>query len=381
MHQFKDYSAVLLSAIVSVALAGCGGGGSDLPAKPKFTSQVSFGDSLSDVGSYNVGLVKYLHGGQFTINIPNTATNWTEQTAKALGLKAPCAAETGLDNGLGTPDTPTSTVITVADHPDCTGYAQGGARVSIPVGVGNKNVPVTPPDVPGFALTVPVITQVSHHLANTVVAPGNKFTGSELVLVMAGANDVFFQAQMVGASYSSASAVAAVQTAASQLATEVKDQIVANGAKFIVVANIPDIANTPYVTSLAEPYKTPTSHLVDLLVTSFNAQLKADLPDTSNVLNVDAYSASKDEVANPSKYVLTNVTGTACNITPGAPPVNPFATATKPGSSLACTPTNLNTGVSPADHYLFADLVHPTPYGHALFATYVLQAMVNKGWY
>jgi phospholipase/lecithinase/hemolysin len=248
--------------------------------------------------------------------------------------------------------------------------------VSDAAGIGNVSSVVKP----GFFLTVPVTTQVGNHLANTAVAPGNKFTGSELVLVMAGANDVFHHAGLVGAGYeTSASGVAAVQTAASQLATQVKDQIVANGAKYVVVANVPDIASTPKVTLIANATaKAQTAAVIDLLVTSFNAQLKADLPDTVNVLNVDAYTASKDEVANRAKYNLTNVTDTACDLTTPSP--NPLA------SSLACffippATTNLATGVSPTAHYLFSDDVHPTPYGHALFATYVLQAMVNKGWY
>jgi len=73
-------------------------------------------------------------------------------------------------------------------------------------------------------------------------------------------------------------------------------------------------------------------------------------------------------VNNPAKYNLSNVTTPACNI------------AVLPGnSSLFCT-TNTLIGTADA-HFLYADAVHPTPYGHALFATYVLQAMVNKGWY
>ena len=101
--------------------------------------------------------------------------------------------------------------------------------------------------------------------------------------------------------------------------------------------------------------------------------MKASLPDSANVLNVDAFSASKDEVANPLKYNLTNVADTACNL--AAPVPNPFA------SSLGCNAGNLNAGVTASSHYLFADKVHPTPYGHLLFATYMLQAMTNKSWY
>jgi phospholipase/lecithinase/hemolysin len=95
--------------------------------------------------------------------------------------------------------------------------------------------------------------------------------------------------------------------------------------------------------------------------------LKASLPDSANVLNVDAFTASHDEVATPAIYNLTNAVMPACNI------------AVLPGnSSLFCNAGTLNF-TDP--HYLFADAVHPTPYGHLLFATYVLQAMTNKGWY
>jgi len=378
MRQFKFGSALLLTMI----LVGCGGN-SDVPAKPKFAAQVSFGDSLSDVGSYNVGLVAALGGGQFTINAASTVkattpTNWTELTSLSLGLGMPCAAQTGLDNGTGTPPgTPPGTVVPVTNYPGCTGYAQGGARVTNPVGVGNKAL-----GGGGFALTVPVMTQISNHLAThaTPNAPG-KFTGNEIVFVMAGANDVFYQAASIGAGLPVASGVAAVQTAASELAADVNTQIIGKGAKYVVVANIPDIASTPYVTSITDPTtRAQTGGLLDSLVKAFNTQLKASLPDSANVLNVDAFTASHDEVANPAKYNLTNVTATACNLNY---PINILAASGVPdsGSSLVCNAGNLNTGVSASDHYLFADLVHPTPYGHLLFATYVLQAMTNKGWY
>ena len=65
-------AAVTLTAVV---LAGCGGGSSAGNQKPKiqFSSQVSFGDSLSDVGSYAVGEILALGGGRYTVNanLPN----------------------------------------------------------------------------------------------------------------------------------------------------------------------------------------------------------------------------------------------------------------------------------------------------------------------
>jgi len=368
MRNFKLASALLMAMI----LVGCGGG-SDVPAKPRFAAQVSFGDSLSDVGSYNVGLVNGIGGGQFTINAASsvkavTPTNWTEFTSLSLGLGMPCAAETGLDNNTAPPGTPLGTSVPVTMYPLCNGYAQGGARVTNPVGVGNKFVPVVAPTPVGFALTVPIVMQIQNFLS----AHGGSFSGSDIVFVMAGANDVFVQAASIGAGLPTASGVIAVQTAASELAAAVKTQILAKGAKYVTVINVPDISSTPYVTSLTGAALTQTTALINTLVSAYNTQLKSDLPDSANVLNVDAYSASKDEVANPAKYNLTNFADTACNLTY---PTNLL------DSSLACNEGNLNVGVLATDHYLFADTVHPTPYGHLLFATYVLQQMTNKGWY
>lgn len=347
MRQYRFASALLMTMI----LVGCGGSGSDVPAKPKFTAQVSFGDSLSDVGSYRVSTIgsPAANVGQFTINAaPGTPTNWTEMTAIKLGMASlPCAAATG---GFG---------VARSTHTGCYGYGQGGARVTSAAGVGNIGA--------GGPMTEPVVTQIANHLAAVV---GNLFTGNEMVFVMAGANDVFTQAGLVGAgAISPASGVAAIQTAASELAAAVNTQIIAKGAKFVTVVNVPDIASTPQVTSIADPtVRAQTAGLMDALVTAFNAKLKADLPSSAIVLNVDAYSASKDEVANKAKYNLADVTNTACSL--------PLTTS----SSLTCNASNLNPLVNP-NTALFADKVHPTPYGHLLFATYVLQAMTAKGWY
>jgi outer membrane lipase/esterase len=178
-----------LALVTAAVLAGCGGNGStggEQTVKTKFSAQVSFGDSLSDVGSYGVGTVTALRGGKFNINGDNTAVNpaltgknWTELLAAQLSLPAPCPALTGLDGnpaqGFAVPALP---------HSGCFGYAQGGARVTNPVGPGNKLT-----GSPLGALTVPLVTQVQNHLN----VSGGKFKGDELVLVMAGANDLFMQ--------------------------------------------------------------------------------------------------------------------------------------------------------------------------------------------
>ncbi|MGB9094553.1 MAG: hypothetical protein WCB93_10590, partial [Gallionella sp.] len=239
MQKFKS-GLVLLATLILVAC----GGNNDVPGKPNFTAMVSFGDSLSDVGSYDVGIVNAYGGGQFTINAASTVkattpTNWTEFASLSLNLGMPCAAQTGLDDGSGTPSL--TYVMPPVDHAGCTGYAQGGSRVTSQPGIGNYLL-----GGGGFALTVPVATQIQ----NFLTAHGGSFSGNEIVTMMAGANDVFFQAGLVGGGLPAASAVAAVQTAATELANDVKTQIVANGARYVVVANIPDISVTPYGVSL-----------------------------------------------------------------------------------------------------------------------------------
>ena len=44
-----------------------------------------------------------------------------------------------------------------------------------------------------------------------------------------------------------------------------------------------------------------------------------------------------------------------------------------------CTVGNVYPGVD-VSRFLYADTVHPTPYGHALIARLALEAMAAKGW-
>ena len=186
MRQTKIALAVMAMAAV---LAGCSGNSGkpdagDQTIRVKFGSQVSFGDSLSDLGTYAVGGVKALGGGKYTIN-GATGTGpefsgkiWLEHMAAQLGLPAPCPAMTGLDG-----DASKGFSVPVTTKAGCYGYAQGGARVTNPVGPGHKLT-----GSPLGLLTVPVVQQVKNHLA----AVGGKFKGDEIIFVMAGGNDLLF---------------------------------------------------------------------------------------------------------------------------------------------------------------------------------------------
>ncbi|WP_426077809.1 SGNH/GDSL hydrolase family protein [Janthinobacterium sp. PSPC3-1] len=206
-----QYTKFALAALTAAVLAGCGGsGGGDQTLKVKYTAQVSFGDSLSDVGSYAVGTVAALKGGKFTINGDNTAINpeltgknWTEHLAAQFGLPAPCAAQTGLDGNVAQ-----GFFVPSVKKAGCFGYAMGGSRVTNPVGPNNK--------LTGSALgalTVPVTTQIANHLA----ASGGKFSGTEVVFVMAGGNDLLFQLGSLQAAATAAGTAAGSATFASTL--------------------------------------------------------------------------------------------------------------------------------------------------------------------
>jgi outer membrane lipase/esterase len=175
----------LLALFMAALLTACGGhdsNGGDQTPRTRFSAQVVFGDSLSDVGTGAVGAIAAAGGGKFTINGNNTALNpeltgkiWVELIAAQLGLPAPCAAQTGLDG-----DPALGFSVPLVNHPGCYGYAQGGARVTNPVGPGNKLT-----GSPLGQLTVPVVTQVANHLA----IAGGRFRGDEVVFVTAGGND------------------------------------------------------------------------------------------------------------------------------------------------------------------------------------------------
>ena len=460
MHQTKFALAELAAAV----LAGCGGAsGGDQTLKTKYSAQVSFGDSLSDVGSYAVGTVLAKGGGKFTINGNNTAINpeltgknWTEHLAAQFSLPVPCAAETGLEGNAAQ-----GLAVARVKHAGCFGYAVGGSRVTNPVGPNNK--------LTGSALgalTVPVVTQIANHLA----VSGGKFSGTEAVFVMAGGNDVLFQlgalqagataagtkagadagalafatnltmalaagatnpataAASIGAAIKAASAapgatsttivgagvqaavlagntnaptlapalaakaqadatvtgnaagakagadyavaqgpvlIASMKQAGIELVALVKDQIIAKGANYVVVNNLPDVAGTP--SGLSKDANTKA--LINAMVSAFNGELSSGLNGNAKVLLVDVFAVSHDQGVNPGPYGLTNVSETACDLTPAKNIL---------GSSLVCNGSNLKTG--DVSHYAYADDVHPTPFNNLLLARYVAKEMVVRGW-
>lgn len=452
------HTKLALTLLTAAVLAACGGtspSGGDQTQKLTFTQQVSFGDSLSDVGTYAVGAVKQAGGGKFTINGDGTAKNpelngkiWVDFLAAELRLPAPCAAQTGLEG-----DASKGFAVAISNNLSCFNYAQGGSRVTNPIGPGNKAT-----GSPIGEMTVPLVTQVANHLSRT----GNKFSGTELVTVLSGGNDVLMAlstlsaqataagsaagaqafptllatqlaagatnpqtaAQAIGvaiateaarpgsttetivaaavgaaarqpgnaavgqvsvygpivakvqadaaavgakagAEYAAANGPKLVQdlgAAGAQMAALVKNEILAKGAKYVIVANLPDVASTPAGKSKSADIQ----QLITAMINAFNTQLKSGIGSDDRILYVDLYTVSNDQVKNPAPYGLTNTTSPACG---------PNALGT---TSLICT--NSNTVAGDVSRYMFADDIHPTPFENNLIARLVLKEMAVKGW-
>ena len=355
----------LAAAAAAAVLAACGGGGDgDQTPRVAYTRMVSFGDSLSDVGSYAVGIVAAMGGGKYNVNGAE-GLNWTEVLAAQAGVPKPCAAQTGLNSApaLGGP-------VPVVDHAGCFGYAQGGARVTNPIGPGNAAL-LALGDASGALgqLTDPVINQINRHLA----AAGGKFSAGDLVTFTAGGNDLFMNlaglqaAIAAGADPAEATqaALTAMGVAGAEMAGYIKALLVAKGATHVVVVNVPDASLSPG----AAAFDTATKALVQGMVQTFNGQLAAGLANVPGVLVVDAFTALQQQIAAPGQFGVTNATTPACDLS--------GALASLP-TSLVCTPATLIDG--DVSHYYFADGNHPTPYGYRLLAQLVTDAMLKKGW-
>jgi phospholipase/lecithinase/hemolysin len=214
-------------------------------------------------------------------------------------------------------------------------------------------------------MAVPLAAQFSNH----VTAHGN-YTGTELVTVMAGANDVFmYFAQAVTAVNADAfelavqSAEAQLKADATTLASNIQTQVLDKGAKYVVLVNVPSIEKTPFGQSTGEAGAAALKRMVE----AFNSTLQSALGGMAKVVVVDAYAQSLDQYQNPAQYGLKNVSLQACG---------PNALA---GSSLACTTANVVAGVDVSTS-LYADDVHPTPVGYKLLEQLIALKMAQYGW-
>ena len=337
MHAINHKICAALLAVVASLLTACGGGdegssnggGTSTPAGGIHLQVVSFGDSLSDVGTF-APIASAVGGGRFTTN-PGQV--WTQNVAQYYGDTLSAAFTIDLTHGL--------------TAKGGLGYAEGGATVATPANLYDFLT-----DVIGN-VEMPVNQQVSSYLS----AHGG-FNANQLVLVWAGSNDVLRAGALPAAA-------PIVQTAATTLA-QVIAQIVQRGATHVVVVNVPNVGLSPKGVTQADGGANLTQ-----LSQLFNASLNAALQTNGvqgKVIQVDSYTWVNQLVASfqANGFVVSN-TSVACD-----PAKTPHATA------LLCSPATYVT--ANADQtYMFADDLHPTTRMHALFAQFVEQQIAKSG--
>lgn len=386
-----------VAGLTALLVAACGGNedpdvpGTAAPAgapatKGTFTSVVSFGDSLSDAGTYAPATAipgtsppVYL-GGKFTTNFNDGAassTIWVENIATALGLVI-TPAEVGFA-GQSVKCPIAASLPALAGS--CTAYGQGGARVTDANGYNHAS----------GALTVPVKTQIANHLARF-----GSFKDSDLVLVSVGFNEVFvqFEGLYVPAVLAAQAklqagtittdqfneiafdaqvrAQAALKTAALELAELIRTQILAKGAKYVAVTTLLDMALTPEARVLPAGLRP----MLTTLPLTFELWLREGLAGQP-VQVLDFHALFNDMVKNPATYGFANVTAPACDFAKlptgtGNSALFCNTTALAPWDALAAG-ADINT-------WLFADLNHPTTGGHKAVSDAALKQFKSFGW-
>jgi phospholipase/lecithinase/hemolysin len=337
MGGISDRARAAVFATAILLLTACGGHGSDsgssssapTPAGGINLQIVSFGDSLSDVGTY-APLASAVGGGRFTTN-PGQV--WTQDVAQYYGDTLSAAFTIDITHKLSAQGG--------------FGYAEGGATVATPANLYNFLEGVI------GDIEMPVNQQVASYLSTH-----GSFGANQLVLVWAGANDVLRAGALPAAA-------PIVQTAATTLA-QIVGQIVQHGATHVVVVNLPNVGLSPDGIASSDGGANLTQ-LSQMFNDSLNAALQADGLQ-GKVIQIDAYTWINGIIANyqANGFVVSN-TGVACD-----PSKTPDATA------LLCSPATYVT--ANADQtYMFADDLHPTTHLHALFAQFVEHQVAMSG--
>lgn len=263
------------------------------------------GDSLTDSGQF---------GARFTTN-PGQV--WSQHLAQKFGVDALPSNQGG------------------------TNFAVGGARVAV-------NSQLDPSQPPG-ALN-PAVPAMTAQLNQILSVTGGRLAPDALYAVWGGANDLFAVTQDV-----SAGPTIIQQSIMGQ--TGIINTLHEQGARYIMVADIPDLGQTPEFSG--SPI---VAAIASGLTKTYNQELAAALASSpANIIPLNISGLLNEVMINPQAHGFTNVKDVACTVS----------------SSLACGPDQL---VAPdaAQTYLYADGVHPTSGAHAAIADYAM-SVVSAG--
>lgn len=315
---------VLASALVSLSAT----------ANSPYSDVVFFGDSLSDSGYFAPAIAKdpsakgYAQEARYTTN-PDTV--WTQNLGEKLGHTV-------------TPDAPYA-------NQDGNNYAVGGARADVS--------DVEDAFYINGKFSLPVFSakeQVATYLAKGVKPDA-------LHSVWIGANDVRRAANADTTKEAQEIVLGAIagEVAAVQALHD-------NGAKYILLPNLPNIGMVPGIEVL---YKREGAAVVaakrqeaEVASATYNRLVLQKLAGTgANIIPLDTFTLSNEVSANPAIYGIDNVTGLAC--------YNGL-------DSRKCDSTNPKA-VKPDynDNYFFADFIHPTGKVHRMLADYAYSVVTT----
>ncbi|RCW71531.1 SGNH/GDSL hydrolase family protein [Pseudorhodoferax soli] len=315
----RALAAVALGAS-AVLLSACGSSTTESELKP--SRLISFGDAFSDVGQSS--------GNRYTVN-DGTTNHWLAQVAAEYGI-----------------------TIT-ASNAGGTGYARNGARV------------VEKPDLLGSSDTLTVTEQAAAFLA-----AGNTYAESDLVIVNGGMADVLAQAKaFLAGTQTQDEFVKNADTAGKALGTVARN-LVASGAKHVVVVGTMNLGITPWAQASGQ------ASAIESASQAFNSAFLVSVVDLGEtVLYVDAayyfnLAADKDTI---SSFGLNNSVNVACTSADAGAGIG--IGSNEINSSL-CTTGTIASGVT-YNSYMFADKLYTTPNLQRQFGTYAY-GRINNRW-
>lgn len=383
---------------MTLLLAACGSSDSDdapapAPEKPK-PSVTVIGDSLSDIGVFGV---------RHTVQASADATQapfplWPELVADELKAPRPCRAYEASNETHFTP------------QPTCRGYAVAGGRIQ-------HSAAQTP---------MSIMLQMQHAAA----AVGSQgFADHEVLLIDGGGNDAadlitaYFNAYLTLATklditpYANflspllgeaktwdlllqpngweTAGHAYMVALAQRFAEGLRQDLLARGAKRVVVLNMPDVTRTPRFLAILDILKGLSAQtggqsgnpaelfqgLFQSWISAFNQTLADAFQGTDQVAIVDLYGQLTQWATHGADVGLSNTTHAAC---PVMDPASLLPDYDITQCTVAWLDANAPAGRAPEagwwKTYAFADGFHPTPRGHELMAQAVNTALSAKGW-
>jgi phospholipase/lecithinase/hemolysin len=299
---------------------------------PGYSALYAFGDSLSDAG--NLSIATKVFGATTPVSPPYYQEQYGTTTGNVFSNGPTWVQDLSLTLGLGTL------------APSLTGgtdFAYGGAETGpTPQNAGD-------PEIQAISLPAQLVqfeTAVPHPAANA------------LYTLSIGANDLL--SILADTGLSAQQQTADVTDAVANEVSFVND-LVKDGAKNLLVLDVPDLGKTPDVMDgLANGSNTPSAAFdaeASQLTAAYNTDLSNQLnsiasTDSIDVHVIDAYKLVNDAVADPAAFGLANVT-----------------TPVWSGSySVAGSGTLAATSPAVQDTYLFWDHLHPTETGEKLLA-------------